>query len=265
MEIEDVLGDTIGLFDDEVAKDDTIHYGPLILTTAPKEGKAITLLSDHLFSPSLFLAERIERGLVPISGKTVVELGAGCALPSLLSATLADPPSLVVVTDYPDHTILDNLQHNVQRNQVHFSPQAAVHCVGYEWGKDVRPLLALSSTGSFDVVILSDLLHFETSHDVLLSCLASLLARSCTSRTYVVAGKYTRAEVCRDFLVEGEKLGLVWEVDDDEDVWRGTLAVGGGGLDREQLGVRKGMCKSWVGRWSDDGLLQSSAPTAEFG
>ncbi len=36
MDAEDVLGDTIGLFGDEVAEDDTIHYGPLALTTAPK-------------------------------------------------------------------------------------------------------------------------------------------------------------------------------------------------------------------------------------
>jgi hypothetical protein len=32
--------------------------------------KANTLLADHLFSPALFLAERIERGLIPVEGKT---------------------------------------------------------------------------------------------------------------------------------------------------------------------------------------------------
>jgi hypothetical protein len=34
--------------------------------------KAHTLLADHLFSPALYLAERIERGLVPAKSRTGV-------------------------------------------------------------------------------------------------------------------------------------------------------------------------------------------------
>ena len=98
--------------------------------------KANTLLADHIFSPALFLAERIERNL---PGKArlvryglkshyavcifdqyscilVLELGAGSALPSLLLSTRATPPSLVVVTDHPDEVILGNLRKNVKRN-----------------------------------------------------------------------------------------------------------------------------------------------------
>ena len=36
MDAEDVLGDSIGLFGDERTDDDTVSYGPLTLTTAPK-------------------------------------------------------------------------------------------------------------------------------------------------------------------------------------------------------------------------------------
>ena len=36
LDVEDVLGDSIGLFGDEERDDGTIHYGPLTLTTAPK-------------------------------------------------------------------------------------------------------------------------------------------------------------------------------------------------------------------------------------
>ena len=71
----------------------------------------------------------------------VIELGAGCALPSLLSATLEDAPALVVITDYPDGVIMGNLNANVERNRKHFSPKCDVHVVGYEWGQDVSPLL----------------------------------------------------------------------------------------------------------------------------
>ena len=72
---------------------------------------------------------------------SVIELGAGCALPSLLSATLANPPAVVVITDYPDDTIMKNLRGNVARNRPHFNSACAVHPLGYEWGKDVSPLL----------------------------------------------------------------------------------------------------------------------------
>ena len=45
----------------------------------------------------------------------VIELGAGCALPSLLLRTLSEPPSLIVVTDYPDEGISGNLKRNVEK------------------------------------------------------------------------------------------------------------------------------------------------------
>ena len=98
-------------------------------------------------------------------------------------------------------------------------------------------------------MILSDLLHFDGSHDVLLSSLVSLLRKAPSSRTYVAAGKYTAAHVCEHFVSEAEKAGISLEEGEDDPVWRGVLDVHGGGLDREQLGVRKGMCRWWVGRW----------------
>ncbi|EKM57975.1 uncharacterized protein PHACADRAFT_206824 [Phanerochaete carnosa HHB-10118-sp] len=259
LDVEDVLGDSIGLFGDEEHNDGTVYYGPLTLTTAPKEGKANTLLADHLFSPSLLLAERIERGLIPLAGRSVVELGAGCALPSLLSATLDAPPALVVAADYPDRVILDSLIKNIDSNRPHFSKKCDVRWISYEWGSDVAPLLELVSDDrkGYDIVLLSDLLHFDASHDALLLSLTSLLHKSSSARTYVSAGKYTPAAVYEYFLREGEKLGLAWEEGEDDGVWRATLDVHGGGLDREQLGIRKGMCRWWTGRWSEEGLAVS--------
>jgi len=125
------------------------------------DGQANTLLADHLFSPALFLAERIERGLIPVHRRKgwlsylctngyifdlldvfiVIELGAGCALPSLLMSTLWEPPSLVVVTDYPDDGILGNLKKNVERNHKLVASGCIVRSRGYEWGADVDPLM----------------------------------------------------------------------------------------------------------------------------
>lgn len=53
----------------------------------------------------------------------------------------ANPPAVVVVTDYPDDGILGNLQKNVDRNRSLVRAGCTVHCTGYEWGTDVKPLL----------------------------------------------------------------------------------------------------------------------------
>ncbi|KAL4067034.1 hypothetical protein V8B97DRAFT_1979216 [Scleroderma yunnanense] len=270
--VEDILLDSLEILGVERVNDPGyIRYGDLVLTVAPKEGKANTLLADHLFSPALLIAELVERGSIEVAGRSIIELGAGCALPSLLAATLEEPPSLVVVTDYPDEIILGNLRNTVERNRQHYRQPCVVHCEGYEWGTNVSSLLRLSKdfrTGGYDIVIMSDLLHFHSSHDALLHSLSLLLAKTPCARVYVAAGKYTALHVCQNFLDLGSHLGLVWEEDGgaaqredgggSEEVsstWMGTRVVAG--LDTTQLAVRKSMCRWWVGRWNAE-VIQST-------
>ncbi|EMD35301.1 hypothetical protein CERSUDRAFT_138985 [Gelatoporia subvermispora B] len=257
--MDEFLADSAALFGDAQADDENIRYGPLVLSVAPKEGKANTLLADHLFSPSLLLAEQIERNLIQLSGKTVIELGAGCALPSLLASTLHAPPSTIVITDYPDEVIIGNLKNNVQRNGDKVAPGCTVRVHGYEWGQDAAPLLELHTPQAepkgYDVVILSDLLHFDRSHDVLLASLVALLRKDSAARAYVAAGKYTPAHHCASFVREAERLGIVLEEREVDGAWKGLLPVTGGGLNEEQLSVRKNMCRWWVGRWAADRLV----------
>ncbi|KAF7427918.1 hypothetical protein PC9H_007135 [Pleurotus ostreatus] len=255
-DVEDILNDSLTLLGGEpVSENELIQYGPLKLTIAPK---ANTLLADHLFSPSLLLAELIERNLLPAKGKTVLELGAGCALPSLLLATLAhDTPSLVVVTDYPDDTILSNLRSNVERNQEAFQPSCGVQWAPFEG------VLPEGRRDGYDILILSDLLHFDRSHDVLISSMTSLLSPSTDARAYIAAGSYTRPEVRDTFLRKVEEAGLhvdpgpgsagdslspIRAAGDTHAEWLGKLQVSG--LDREQLSARKAVCRYWTARWA---------------
>ncbi|KAK7044843.1 hypothetical protein R3P38DRAFT_2609143 [Favolaschia claudopus] len=246
----DILNDALEfLGGKQVVENEVITYGDLQLTVAQKEGKANTLLADHLFSPALFLAERIERGLLTAPGQNVIELGAGSALPSLLLSTLADPPTKIVATDYPDPGILGNLVRNMTQNTHLVSSGCTVSSSGYEWGTDVAPLLKTSGSGGYDVVILSDLLHFHSSHEVLVSSVDALLARSQDARIHVAAGTYTKPDVCDNFLRLSAKAGFVFEEvisSTEEQEWSGKLAVGG--LDSEALKARKAACRYWVGR-----------------
>ena len=91
----------------------------------------------------------------------------------------------MVLTDYPDKALLDNLVYNVDQN-VPPPRREAVHVLGYVWGSSVDPLLAtaiLQETGTesnvdadadavdpdaskFDLIILSDLIfnHSQVRH-----------------------------------------------------------------------------------------------------
>jgi nicotinamide N-methyltransferase len=74
----------------------------------------------------------------------------------------------VVLTDYPDQTLVDNMLYNVAQNGV--ETQVAVS--GYIWGRPVEPLLEPLSPKTatkgpkFDLILLSDLFfnHSEVNY-----------------------------------------------------------------------------------------------------
>ena len=79
----------------------------------------------------------------------------------------------------------------------------------------------------YDTLILSDLLHFDTSHSLLLDAVCTLLAprhaqdetilseggsraRNAIPQIHLAAGRYTPPAVCADFLRLGENRGFKW-------------------------------------------------------
>ena len=92
----------------------------------------------------------------------------------------------MVLTDYPDKALLDNLTYNVDQN-VQPPRRDAVRVLGYVWGSSVDPLLAElrqdtdtdtatksdadatdagPNTSNFDLILLSDLIfnHSQVRH-----------------------------------------------------------------------------------------------------
>jgi nicotinamide N-methyltransferase len=49
----------------------------------------------------------------------------------------------VVITDHPDPSILNNLQKSVNANRALLRPDMDIKVVGYEWGANPEPILAL--------------------------------------------------------------------------------------------------------------------------
>lgn len=90
-----------------------------LLSSSPSNPKTITLHlvgyspteAHHLWNGSRVISEYFEANPAQVSDKTVLELGAGAGLPSLVSAVLG--ARRVVMTDYPDVDIVQTMWRNI--------------------------------------------------------------------------------------------------------------------------------------------------------
>lgn len=164
------------------------------------------LWGHHLWNAGRIVSKYLESRKFLIESKTVLELGAGAGLPSLVCAILG--AKAVVVTDYPDPDLIENLQYNIEHCQVANKAEDEVDikniitAKGYLWGADPSLLLAHielgtcrveNSTGpinGFDVLILADLLFNHSEHAKLVSTITQTLARSPQSEALVFFTPY---------------------------------------------------------------------------
>ncbi|KAF2865525.1 putative methyltransferase-domain-containing protein [Massariosphaeria phaeospora] len=134
---------------------------------------------------SAYLEERADD---LVKGKTVLELGAGGGLPSLVCALKGAVK--VVVTDYPDADLIDNLRHNINHCKL-LPEQSRIVAEGYLWGASTRDLTKHTSENSgFDVLILADLLFNHSEHGKLVQTVQLTLRKSPASRAYVFFTPY---------------------------------------------------------------------------
>lgn len=114
------------------------------------------LFADDVWPGSIVTADFLSENAVLCKGSRILELGAGTALPSLVAYRLG--AKQVVITDYPDPTILENICSLLIENNISNS----VTVVGHQWGCDSSPVLASVDGLKFDVIILAELLWRDT-------------------------------------------------------------------------------------------------------
>ncbi|KAI0937635.1 hypothetical protein AcW1_001532 [Taiwanofungus camphoratus] len=138
------------------------------------------LWGHYLWNASRAFASYLDGHPDLYRGRSVLELGAGGGLPGIVAAK--NGARTVVLTDYPDASLLENLVYNVQKN-VPTQTLSQVHVKGYVWGQPVNQLLDLlespSATDGYDLIIMSDLIFNHSQHDALLrTCEYSLSRQS---------------------------------------------------------------------------------------
>ncbi|RVD81657.1 uncharacterized protein DFL_009510 [Arthrobotrys flagrans] len=198
-DVEDVGGDLFNEPDDWKPKTPPPTFASHTLSLSPNSSITVRLIGKSpLWGHLLWNASRITCNYIEstakslVEGRSIVEFGAGAGLPSLVCAALGG--KTVVITDYPDPDLIQNIEYNKLHSLASVDDDEAslrnedgtrkmvlpksstIHCAGYIWGAPPDPLLEISPRG-YDLCILSDLLFNHSQHEALLKSLKFTLAK----------------------------------------------------------------------------------------
>lgn len=251
----DILSSAIGvIFPDDMAvqhgdAEHSVVYTsphfrkPLHLELAVPTGETErTLFSHYLWNSSLVVAELLETDSLlgthaaeaqrplsgdvsfDVSGRSVLEFGAGTGLPSITAANVG--AARVAATDYPSPAVIEALRGNVTRNT---GPQiapdaskstasASVVVTGHEWGVFTDEF-ARSEAHAFDRVVSADCLWMARQHDSLRRTISHFLGLGPDARAWIVAQFHTGREKAASFFDAaaladvGLEIDRIWERD----------------------------------------------------
>lgn len=183
-----------------------------------------SLFAHYLWSASIVLANLLASGTLPLEKDipgmdSCVELGAGCALPSLVLAAkrreeeLKDK-SLVLITDYDDDSIFEALEKSLEDNILP-KWRADVKGIPHNWGSDCEPLLGLlnerhgTADKRFGLILMADTLWKGDCHGILLESCRTLLAPS--GAIYVAYCNHTGGDEPERFFAMAKSFGFDYE------------------------------------------------------
>ncbi|TFK46266.1 hypothetical protein OE88DRAFT_1707695 [Heliocybe sulcata] len=165
------------------------------------------LWGHHLWNAARAFASYLDEHRDIYEGRTVLELGAGGGLPGIVCAL--NGAKKVMLTDYPDRELVENMQYNVDVN-LEEQRKKNVVVQGYLWGQSVDSLLPLTPDGvGFDLIILSDLVFNHSQHDALLKTCNLAVSKSSTACMLVFYTHHRPKYAQRDleFFTKARKAG----------------------------------------------------------
>jgi nicotinamide N-methyltransferase len=149
---------------------------PVVLSLA--DG-SVRLMAHYVWQSAITLAEEMTFGRVDVKGKVVVELGAGAGLPGIVASRVG--AKSVVISDYPEDCIVENMEKNLRSNQLESDVPAVIK--GFAWGTPIDALVGAipvcsNQSQGFDVVLMADTLWVESQHHNLLRSLQDMCVQS---------------------------------------------------------------------------------------
>lgn len=133
-----------------------------------------------------------------IRDKDVLEIGAAAGVPSIVSGMLG--ARTVVMTDYPDPDLVENMQFNADLSQdlipKRTDDRKRLYVDGYKWGSPVDRLLGYLSPAAdgapprFDVLIMADVVYSHREHPNLIKTMQHTLRKSLESVALIIFTPY---------------------------------------------------------------------------
>lgn len=128
----------------------------------------------------------------------MLEIGAAAGVPSIVSAIQG--ARTVVLTDYPDPDLVENMQYNADLSAsaipAREDGQPRLHVDGYKWGGDVSKLRAYlppaadGSPSMFDVLIMADVVYSHREHPNLIKTMRDTMKKDPNSVALVIFTPY---------------------------------------------------------------------------
>lgn len=158
------------------------------------------LWGHYLWNAGRVISSYLESHPELVRGKKVLELGAGAGLPSLVCAHLE--AKCVVVTDYPDAALIENLKRNIEsfKNEIKETKKvddvkSSIVVEGHCWGEDCQNILNHveafdGEKPGFDILVLADLLFNHSEHGKLLDTVQRTLKKQEDAKALVFFTPY---------------------------------------------------------------------------
>ncbi|KAJ4458989.1 putative nicotinamide nmethyltransferase [Paratrimastix pyriformis] len=152
------------------------------------------LWAHRVWNAAMVLADYIDMSF-QIKGRRVLELGAGAALPSLISAFKG--AEKLAITDYPDEVLIENIRMNLPINNL--EEGAHIRVQGHCFGEDPASLMDfVAPARGYDLILTADVVFNHSCHRQLLTTCKRCLAQDGTGEVYVSFSHHVARKVALD-------------------------------------------------------------------